>query len=177
MTLVHTARDRQFRPWKNGGGQTAEILAFPEGAGFDDFQWRLSTAIVASDGPFSSFPGIDRVLTVVEGDPMVMTVDGVDIRLQADSAPFAFAGEAQTGARLEAGSLLDFNVMVRRPARAEVIRGPLDPEAAHEGPRFALLLEDGAGFERLDLIDLGQADAELRARLSGLLAVEARIHP
>ena len=55
-------------PWKNGGGTTAEVAAFPEGSGFETFGWRISMADVASDGPFSLFPGIDRTLIVVEGD-------------------------------------------------------------------------------------------------------------
>lgn len=54
---IYRTADRVFRPWKNGGGETAEILAFPAGAGFDDFSWRISTAIVAASGPFSAFPG------------------------------------------------------------------------------------------------------------------------
>ena len=60
----YPASARQFRPWKNGGGETAEIAVSPAGAGFDDFDWRISTAIVAQSGPFSGFPGVDRVLTL-----------------------------------------------------------------------------------------------------------------
>lgn len=58
---------RRFVPWKNGGGRTAEILASPAGAGLDDFAWRISTAEVATSGPFSLFPGVQRCLTVIEG--------------------------------------------------------------------------------------------------------------
>ena len=46
-------------PWKNGGGTTAEVAAFPEGSNFETFGWRISMADVTSDGPFSSFPEID----------------------------------------------------------------------------------------------------------------------
>ena len=49
-------------PWKNGGGETAEIAVSPPGAALDDFDWRLSMARVETDGPFSAFPGIDRTL-------------------------------------------------------------------------------------------------------------------
>ncbi len=68
-------------PWKNGGGETVEIAVFPEGAGFKDFGWRISLASVASDGPFSAFPGIDRTLTVIDGVGIDLVVDGVAHRL------------------------------------------------------------------------------------------------
>jgi environmental stress-induced protein Ves len=51
-------------PWKNGGGITHEILKQEHGG---KLLWRLSIAEVASDGPFSLFPGLSRILTVIEG--------------------------------------------------------------------------------------------------------------
>jgi environmental stress-induced protein Ves len=39
-------------PWKNGGGVTREVAAFPAGAGLDAFVWRVSIADVAQAGPF-----------------------------------------------------------------------------------------------------------------------------
>ena len=54
-------------PWKNGGGTTIEIAVSPHGAGLDDFDWRVSMAHVASHGPFSLFPNIDRTLAVLSG--------------------------------------------------------------------------------------------------------------
>ena len=58
--------------WKNGGGETAEIAVFPEGACYDDFHWRLSMARIAADGPFSTFPNVDRTLALIEGNGMVI---------------------------------------------------------------------------------------------------------
>ncbi len=43
-------------PWKNGGGETAEIAVFPPSADLSEFGWRISMATVSSDGPFSAFP-------------------------------------------------------------------------------------------------------------------------
>jgi environmental stress-induced protein Ves len=45
--------------WKNGGGTTREVVTQPPGAAFDEFNWRVSIATIASDGPFSTFPGVD----------------------------------------------------------------------------------------------------------------------
>ncbi|MFN9927385.1 MAG: HutD family protein, partial [Phenylobacterium sp.] len=62
FTLLRAA-DRLAVPWKNGGGITRELAVWPPGASFDDFVWRVSMAEVHQDGPFSSFPGVDRILT------------------------------------------------------------------------------------------------------------------
>jgi len=110
-------------PWKNGGGLTREIVCQPAGAGMDTFDWRVSIAIVASDGPFSAFAGIDRVITLLRGGGMHLSSgDGaIDHRLDTPLQPFAFAGEARVEARLLAGGCDDFNVMTRRSAcRADV---------------------------------------------------------
>ena len=45
---------RQFRPWQPGGGRAAEVWVFPPGAGVANFDWRISTAVVARSGPFSA---------------------------------------------------------------------------------------------------------------------------
>lgn len=101
-------------PWKNGGGTTAEVAAFPEGSGFDTFGWRISMADVASDGPFSVFPGIDRTLIVVEGDGIELDVEGIAYRLDRDSPKLSFSGDDTTAGRLLAGPIRDLNVMTRR---------------------------------------------------------------
>lgn len=101
-------------PWKNGGGVTTEILAWPPAAGLDAFDWRISMAKVASAGPFSQFFGIDRTLTVLEGT-MRLAVEGAgELLLTPQSAPFAFPGDVATSAELVGGAVLDFNVMTRR---------------------------------------------------------------
>ncbi|NBJ11608.1 HutD/Ves family protein [Microvirga arsenatis] len=101
-------------PWKNGGGTTAEVAAFPEGSGFDTFGWRISLADVASDGPFSVFPGIDRTLIVVEGSGIELNVEGIAYRLDRDSPKLSFSGDDTTAGRLLAGPIRDLNVMTRR---------------------------------------------------------------
>ena len=54
--------------WKNGGGVTREVAKSPSQAPF----WRVSIANVDQEGPFSSFEGLDRILTVIEGKGMVL---------------------------------------------------------------------------------------------------------
>jgi len=103
------------RPWKNGGGETRELAVAPPGAGLDDFDWRISCARVASGGPFSAFPGVDRSLLVLEGGGLRLDfADGQPLTLDVAAAPLQFAGERTVSAALLDGPVVDFNVMTRR---------------------------------------------------------------
>jgi environmental stress-induced protein Ves len=136
------------RPWKNGGGATREIAALPAGAGIEDFEWRLSLAEVAQDGPFSAFPGVDRQILLWRGAGLQLR-DGVslDHRLDRPGVPFAFDGAAPISAALLGGPTLDLNVMTRRGRwRAQVSR--LDEAASIDSADAALLL-CGAGTWRI----------------------------
>jgi environmental stress-induced protein Ves len=131
-TLIRGA-DLVAAPWKNGGGVTREVAAFPEGAGLDAFVWRVSIADVAQAGPFSRFAGIDRTLVLLSGAGMLLdetddagthAVNTLALIQPLDIAEFA--GEAQIDARLVDGATRDFNLMVRRGAavgETEVWRG------------------------------------------------------
>ncbi|WP_153136340.1 HutD/Ves family protein [Paraburkholderia agricolaris] len=123
-------------PWKNGGGVTREVVAFPAGAGLDAFTWRVSIADVAQAGPFSRFAGIDRTLALLSGAGMLLDeTDATDaagahaVKTYALTQPLdiaRFAGEARIDARLVDGATRDFNLMVRRGAavaESEVWRG------------------------------------------------------
>ena len=110
-----TRADQLVRlPWKNGGGTTAEIAAFPEESGFDTFGWRISMADLAADGPFSSFPGIDRTLIVLEGEGLELDVSGESYQLDKRSPKLSFSGDDHTVGRLRSGPIRDLNVMTRR---------------------------------------------------------------
>ncbi|PQZ51340.1 HutD-family protein [Ochrobactrum sp. MYb15] len=111
---VLKAQDHRRMPWKNGGGVTVEIAIHPINASVDNFDWRISTATVANDGPFSVFPDIDRTLSVLEGIGIVLDVEGLETTLSRETAPFAFAADASSGARLIDGTITDLNVMTRR---------------------------------------------------------------
>jgi environmental stress-induced protein Ves len=121
-------------PWKNGGGTTAEIAAFPEGSGFETFGWRVSMADVASDGPFSLFPGIDRTLIVIEGDGIELDVEGIAYSLNTASPKLSFSGDDITAGRLLSGPIRDLNVMTRR--------GQFRHRTRFVEPGVALLSED-----------------------------------
>lgn len=117
-------------PWKNGLGTTTELAIEPEGAALDDFTWRVSIAELRASGPFSPFPGYDRIIVQLEGAPMTLSHAGGGEHRLALLEPHAFAGEIATSSTLD-GPARDFNVMARRErASASVRTARLGPGAS-----------------------------------------------
>ncbi|WP_293797369.1 HutD family protein [uncultured Bosea sp.] len=114
MRIIRAA-DCKVMPWKNGGGTTTEIAVAPEGASLGDFDWRISMAHVGQDGPFSSFPGIDRTLSVLTGNGIRLAFgDGETVSLDRATKPFFFAADRAVDGVLVDGAIDDLNVMSRR---------------------------------------------------------------
>jgi environmental stress-induced protein Ves len=114
MQILRAASYRRM-PWKNGGGETIEMMVSPPEASLDTFDWRISMARVAVDGPFSMFPGIDRTLGVIDGAGLVLIRTGqAEVRIGRETPPFSFAGDADVECRLLDGPIEDLNVMTRR---------------------------------------------------------------
>ena len=113
------ARSFLAMPWRNGGGTTWEIARGRlDGQADEDWQWRFSLAEIAADGPFSTFPHMDRLLTVVSGGGIALTIDGAEPRRLDRWGSIQFRGEAAIGCALVAGPTRDLNLMVdRRIAR------------------------------------------------------------
>jgi hypothetical protein len=109
-----------WRPWRNGGGRTRELLAWPRA---DDWQLRVSVAEIEADGPFSPYPGVDRWFTVLEGAGVILSMPQGDVTLHRGAAPIAFAGEAAPRCRLIDGPTRDLNLMRRRGAAPSRWRG------------------------------------------------------
>lgn len=117
------ASDYRSMPWKNGGGTTTEIVVSPAGAGLDDFDWRVSMARVETGGPFSIFAGIDRTLSILEGEGMGLSIAGHEpVDLTRTSEPLFFPADAATDATLPAGPITDLNVMTRRGRAHHTVR-------------------------------------------------------
>lgn len=120
MQVIRSASYKRM-PWKNGGGETIEITVSPPAADFATMDWRLSMATVAADGPFSSFPGIDRTLSVLAGT-LGLEIDGVRVDLMEMSPPHSFRGEAAVNGIVVRGPVTDLNVMTRREALTHDVR-------------------------------------------------------
>lgn len=96
--------------WRNGGGVTRELLAWPR---HDGWRVRISVADIRSDGPFSPYPGVLRWFAVVEGAGVELTLDGVARRQARSDAPWSFDGAAAPDCRLIGGPTRDLNLMLR----------------------------------------------------------------
>jgi len=123
-----TPADARRVPWKNGRGVTAELALWPPGASFErgDFDWRIACAGVDAAGPFSLFPGFDRVLVVTSGEGLVLRHGAGPRRRVPRLQPHRFSGDDATTAELLAGPVTDLNVLTRRPrvaAAVSVLRG------------------------------------------------------
>jgi environmental stress-induced protein Ves len=115
MTLLIPFAGLTPAPWKNGGGSTTELAIAPPGASLDKFDWRISLATIASDGPFSQFGGVDRSLALVDGPGVFLDIDEQGrFALCEDEPLIEFAGESHVIATLAGGPSTDFNVMTRR---------------------------------------------------------------
>ena len=121
---VLRAQDYRRMRWKNGAGWTSEVFRFPD---TDDWSWRLSIAEVETDAPFSTFPGVDRALALLEGNGMRLCFDDGDTReLLPSSSLLCFSGERPLVGQLVDGRSRDFNLMWKRDrVDAQLWRRPL----------------------------------------------------
>jgi environmental stress-induced protein Ves len=102
-------------PWRNGGGHTREVaIEPPQATVAGAFDWRISRATVAADGPFSTFAGVDRSLWLWAGRGIELDVDGRTVRLDAPLQRVDFRGESTVRGRLIDGAIEDCNVMAAR---------------------------------------------------------------
>ncbi|WP_372696790.1 HutD family protein [Arthrobacter sp. JSM 101049] len=193
-TPAHLIRFADLSPerWRNGGGTTVEIArsgttAEPgsggspaSGPGWD---WRISVADVAKEGGFSTFEGCERILTVIEGEFMLLTVDGTEQGLQK-YRPFRFDGGAETSAALPEGPIRDLNLITGPGYRGHVVIVELSKKRPHSvfGGQHAVLLQgtaavsptpgeaEGTGLDRLDTV-VGNDDTPPEISGRGFLAV------
>ncbi len=135
-------------PWRNGAGVTTEV-AINAGGGLQGFDWRVSIADVGQDGPFSAFPGMQRIIAVLEGAGMELTVDGRKHALQGPGQPYAFSGDSQVESRLLNGPIRDFNLIYapqRYQARLQWLQGSARYEF-HSSAPLVLVFNAGQALQ------------------------------
>ncbi|MGE4481757.1 HutD/Ves family protein [Acidocella sp.] len=160
---IFPAAARPESPWKNGGGITRPVASAPGGR--REFGWRLSLADVEQAGPFSVFPGISRLMGILEGR-LRLEVAGLEIvELTPGGPAFAFPGDAPTHGAPLAGKVRDINLMFdpdcyeaaldHAPAGLERPAG----KAAHLVLALAPLRLNGTALGALDaaLVPAGEA--------------------
>ena len=160
-------------PWANGRGTRYEIASDRNAAG--KWTWRVAIAPVVVDGPFSSLPGVDRELVVIEGKGMVLDVDGKSVECMP-SQVVRFSGDSTTFARLVDGPVVDLGLMMVRGSIAGSMEVVVDAGEILSSRVIVALSEkveiNIAGFlhvlDRLDAVI--QVDETVHCLISGVIA-------
>jgi uncharacterized protein len=114
--------DYMIQKWKNGSGSTSQIGIEPQSASFpiDPYHWRVSSARVNASGPFSLFPGYDRLLVLIHGEKLILKErTPSELRPLRELKPFQifkFAGEKEIYAEADGQDLIDYNIFWKRGA-------------------------------------------------------------
>ncbi|MFT3961510.1 HutD family protein [Propionivibrio sp.] len=108
---VVLAQERPLQIWRNGGGVTRELLAWP-----DPERWRLriSMADVERDGVFSAFPGVSRCLAILDGAGIRLALPGAPAVLRRGAPCVEFDGALAPFCELLDGPVRDLNLMTRQ---------------------------------------------------------------
>ncbi len=179
-------------PWKSGGGSTLELAVEPPGATLEGgFGWRLSSAAVTESGPFSSFPGLERWLLLLEGRGFVLDL-GAQGRALLDEPlrPLCFSGDGPASATLLEGPCTDLNLLVdpcRWQARLQVLTGmAFRPLTLRAKTTLVFLGRGSASVPSLDLhlgrghllrVEEGQGDLFVAPGLAGASLVLMELEP
>ena len=127
--------DFRSMPWRNGLGTTVEMAREddPDGA----MLWRVSAADVVEAGVFSLFPGIDRILTLIEGPGFDLDFSGNGRVAPVEPLqPVRFSGDWTTRAEAVRGPSRDLNVMTARGKASAMVHVHRDAAStAHLGDR------------------------------------------
>lgn len=100
-------------PWRNGGGSTQVLLAWPDAP---HWQLRISVAQIDHDGDFSAYPGVLRWFAVLHGAGVHLQLGASLQTLKPGSPPLQFDGATAPGCTLIDGPTQDLNLMSRPAA-------------------------------------------------------------
>jgi len=143
MSWSHlSALDVAPHAWRNGGGLTRELLAWPRP---EDWALRISVADIEASGPFSAFPGVARHFAVLQGAGVRLRFAHEVRELRPGDALFGFDGGAAPQCELLEGFTRDFNLMHRMGQgrlRWQPATQPLTPPA---GTRWFGLFTQAGG--------------------------------
>ncbi len=167
--------------WRNGQGVSWDIAS----AGAEpEFTWRFALARIDGDVPFSHYPGIDRIFTLVEGGGLDLEVSGIGtLGVTERFVPTFFPGDADCACRLHHGPCTALNLFLQRSrCKAEVIIHQSADEIAvgHDGASLLFVLQGSVLLPNgsLQAGDAAQLDAEARFTPQGeAMVYEARLLP
>lgn len=114
MELIRFA-ELKSQPWSDAGGVTTEVSSRPDDAGGPrpGRDWLVSIDEMSKACGLPVHPGTDRVLTVIDGELLVLRVGSAEHPLEKYRA-FRFSGDAEAAAALPTGDVRALNVITRR---------------------------------------------------------------
>lgn len=140
LKLIPATSFREGR-WLNGMGVSWDIAAEPPGAGMTDFGWRFAIARIDGDVPFSRYPDVDRIFTLIDGHGLTLRVgEHTELAVHECYVPWRFDGAADTHCTVRDGPCRALNLFLHRGvwrAEATVARGRMELST---GPCDAALL-------------------------------------
>ncbi len=156
-------------PWKNGGGTTTEIFRRDDPTDSGRFLWRISVADIGAAGPFSAFDGYRRVISVIQGEGMVLTIDGEGSPPLHTGRAWPFSGASEVDCRLIDGPIRDLNLIY---AEGQVVADV----SWHQGERWYMQETTEADvlvvFVQSGSVELSLADAAWSLQPLDTLVVE-----
>ena len=102
--------DMATQPWKNGGGTQRDLFAWPSA---DDWRVRIGVAEIEAEGPFSSYPKVQRWFTIIAGAGVELSIGGALHRVPLGANPILFDGGDATTCRRLRGNTTALNLMLR----------------------------------------------------------------
>jgi uncharacterized protein len=131
---IETIRKKQHKTSEWSGGRTTELYIYPKDSLYSsrNFKWRLSSAKVETEqSTFTSLPGINRLIMVIEGG-LFLKHEGHHSSLIKAFQQDSFSGEWIT---TSCGRVTDFNLMM-----AQGCRGKLEVISINRGESKDILL-------------------------------------
>ena len=114
MIRLIDPKDHLTVPWKNGGGTATDYAVAQAADG--GVAWRIGTAEIVRDGPFSDYDGVTRVFTIIRGPGLFLDFPGEGVRRVAPDQPTRFAGAPAPFSRLDGAPATAFNLLMRDDA-------------------------------------------------------------
>jgi uncharacterized protein len=114
---VISLADVSPQTWRNGGGETRELLVCnvenSAKNSVENWRYRISVAEISANGPFSHFDSVQRHFCVLSGEGVNLQINEANHRLTKSSDALSFSGSATVDCTLIDGPTSDLNLMVR----------------------------------------------------------------
>lgn len=131
------------QPWRNGGGLTRELLAWPMDPAQGPWLARISVADIMRDGDFSVYPGVERWFAVIDGAGVELGFASGTLNLTNCTEPCRFDGEEAPACRLLAGPTRDLNLMSQRASGDSQMQRVQPALAWHSGAELRAVFTAG----------------------------------